>query len=207
MKINITNILLALLILIIGWQTFTRGDSNEPPIEKVITIPEVKGSTGKQTVEKVVIQPIYLPSTNQRVNVDYELKEKYEQALKDKDSVAQRNLYLKAIKINTYDKILVDNDSIQIKGYARTRGSLLDYTVDYTIKPYDYTYTPDIIKKRPSFSMGLGIDSGIPTNINTDFVAKGSLYFENSKGNGFAVGYDTDKRVWVGLRKTFTIKK
>lgn len=207
MKINVTNILLLLLICIMGWQTFTRNQTNEEPKEKVVTIPEVKGTTGAQVVEKVVLQPIYLPSSNQKINVDSAWKEKYEQALKDKDSVTQRNLYLEAIKINTYEQVLVDNDSIEIKGYARTRGSLLDYSVDYRIKSSDFTYTPEIITKRPRLSMGLGVEAGVPLLPTNNFLLKGGVYFENQKGNGFSLGYDTEQRVWIGLKKTFTVIK
>lgn len=206
MKINVTNILLILLIGIMGWQTF-HNTNNVVPKEEVIVVPEVKGTTGTQIVERVVVQPIYLPTTNQKINVDSTWKNKYEQALKDKDSVKQRNLYLEAIKINNYEKILVNNDSIEIKGYARTRGSILDYSVDYRIKPYSHTYTPKLIIERPKLSVGLGIETGVPIVPDINFLAKGNLYFENKKGNGFSVGYDTEKRIWVGLRKTFTLKK
>lgn len=207
MKINVTNILLILLIGIMSWQTFTGNQLKEEPKQEIISIPEIKGTTGTQTVEKVVLQPIYLPSTDKQVNVDSAWKEKYEQALKDKDSVAQRNLYLEAIKINTYEKTLVDNDSIEIKGYARTRGSLLDYSVEYTLKPRDFSYTPKIVTTRPKLSLGLDIELGVPTVPVSDFLAKGDIYFENKKGNGFSLGYDSEQRVWVGIRKTFTIRK
>lgn len=207
MKVNVTNILLLLLIVIMGWQTFTRDRPDEEPKQEVITTPEVTGTTGTQTVEKVVLQPIYLPSTNEKINVDSAWKEKYEQALKDKDSITQRNLYLEAIKINTYEQVLVDNDSIEIKGYARTRGSLLDYSVDYRIKPIDFTYTPEIVTRRPRLSMGLDVEAGVPIVPTSPFVLKGDVYFENKKGNGFSVGYDTEQRVWLGLRKTFTLIK
>jgi len=206
MKINVTNILLIALIVIMGWQTFSTS-SEEPVKDETIIIPEVKGSTGKKEVEQVVLQPIYLPSSNEKVNVDSVLKDKYEQALKEKDSLTQRTLYLEAIKINKYEQILVDNDSIEIKGYARTRGSLLDYSVDYRIKPFNYTYTPKVIKKRPKLSMGLQVESGIPVLPTTNFLLKGGIYFENNKGNGFSLGYDTQQRLWIGVRKTFTLKK
>ncbi len=206
MKINVTNILLILLISIMGWQTFYNTDKTIPK-EEIIVVPEVKGTTGTQTVERVVIQPIYLPTTNQKINVDSAWKDKYEQALKDKDSVSQRNLYLEAIKINSYEKVLVNNDSIEIKGYARARGSILDYSVDYTIKPYTHTYTPKLITERPRLSVGLGVETGVPMTSDINFLAKGNLYFENKKGNGFSLGYDTEKRIWVGYRKTFTLRK
>lgn len=203
MKINITNILLGLLIVVLGWQNFSKGEEEKPqPI--TVTLPESYGSTGIQTIEKAVPYPVYIPSTGENFNVDSEWKKKYENA---KDSLEKQKIYLESIKIKEYEKKLVDNDTIEITGYARTRGSLLDYSVDYRIKPSSFSYTPDVIIKRPSLSMGLGVEGGVPLNPNTNFLLKGNLYFENSKGNGFSVGYDTDKRVWIGVRKTFKLKK
>lgn len=201
MKINITNILLGVLILMMAWGNFS-GDEIKEPVPITITLPEMKGNVGR-TLEDVKITPVYLPSKNEHVNVDSEWKRKYELA---KDSLEKTNLYLEAIKINEYDKILVDNDSLKITGYARTRGSLLDYSVDYDFKP-SYTYIPKVVLRRPSLSIGVGVQFGVPTLPSSNFIAKGDIYFENNKGNGFSVGYDTERHIWVGLRKTFTLKK
>ena len=132
-------------------------------------------------------------------------KELYE---KSKDSLTRLNLYLEAIKINDYEKVLVDNDTIQITGFAKTRGSLLEYKVDYDIKSFEHTYDPEIVIRRPKLSLGFGVEAGVPTFPNgSNFLMKGNVYFENRKGEGLQFGYDTDKRVWLGIKKTFTIRK
>lgn len=205
MKINVTNILLVLLLVILGWQNFVKQDIL-PPKEKIIKIPEIKGETGKKIVTEVVYDTMYLPS-KEKIVVDSTFKAKYEQADRDRDSLKKRTLFLEAIKINKYEKVLVDNDTVKIKGYATTRGELLDYSINYTIKPPDFTYTPDVVYRRPSLSMGLGVEVGVPLIPTTNFLIKGNVYFENGKGNGFNVGYDTQQRVWLGVRKTFTLKK
>jgi hypothetical protein len=205
MKINVTNILLFLLLVILGWQNFVKQDVL-PPKERIIKLPEIKGTTGKKTITEIVYDTVYLPS-EERIVVDSTFKAKYEQAEKDNDSLKKRTLFLEAIKINKYEKLLVDNDTVRIKGYVTTRGELLDYSVDYRIEPPDFTYSPEIVKKRPSLSMGFGVEAGVPIIPTTNFLIKGDVYFENSKGNGFNLGYDTQQRVWLGVRKTFTLKK
>ena len=55
--------------------------------------------------------------------------------------------------------------------------------------------------------MGFGVEAGVPIIPTSNFLLKGDIYFENNKGNGFSLGYDTQQRVWLGVRKTFTLKK
>lgn len=204
MKINVSNILLGVLVIILLWQNFFSKEEVVQPQPVIVEIPEKSGSTGVQVVEKAVPYPVYIKETGEKYNVDLQWKKKYEEA---KDSLEKQRIYLESIKIKEYEEKLVDNDTIEITGFARTRGSLLDYSVDYRIKPSSFSYIPDVITKRPSLSMGLGVEGGIPTNPNSNFLLKGNLYFENGKGNGLNFGYDTDNRVWVGVRKTFKLKK
>ena len=85
---------------------------------------------------------MYLPSEvnpeiKEVVVVDSTLKLKYK---KETDSLKRELLYLKAIEINDYEKILIDNDTIQITGKATTRGELLDFRIDYNIKPSEFSF-------------------------------------------------------------------
>lgn len=205
MKFEIRDILMLVLVGLLSWQMFFQKNIEEKPQPITITIPERTGTTGTQIVEKVVPVPTYIPQYKQPIEVDSKYKELYEKA---QDSIQRMNLYLEAIKINDYEEKLVDNDTIEITGYAKTRGSLLEYKVDYNIKPFEHTYDPEVIIRRPSLSMGLGVEAGIPTfPNNSNFLLKGNLYFENKKGNALSVGYDTDKRIWLGLHKNFKLKK
>lgn len=203
MKLNVTNILLGVLIVILLWQNFFGGSEPVEPQPITITMPEVKGTTGAQIVEKVIQVPVYLPN-NQKISVDNKYKKLYEQT---KDSLERQNLYLEAIKINDYKEVLVDNDSIEITGYAKTRGSLLEYKVDYKIKPVSLTYIPEVKSQLPKLSLGLGVEAGVPLVPTSNFVLKGGLNIINSKGNGFNIGYDTEQRVWLGVSKTFKLIK
>jgi hypothetical protein len=203
MKINLTNILLGLLLILLGWQTFFNVTPKVEPQPIVVNIPEFKGTSGVQVVEKVVPYTVFVNS-GEKIDVDSDWKRKYEKA---KDSLEKQDLYLQSIQINTYEKSIVKNDSTEINLFATTRGSLLDYKVDYKFTPKPIEYTPKVISERPTLSMGISVEGGVPTVPTTNFLLKGSAYFENKKGNGFSLGYDTDKRAWLGIKKTFKIIK
>ena len=203
-KVNTTNILLAALVAILIWQNFFNNKEVKEPAPISVTIPERSGSTGERVIERVITQPVYIPSTNQTVQVDSKWKELYEKA---QDSLERTRLYLEAIKVRKYEKVLVDNDSIKVKGFATTRGSLLDYTIDYTIKPIEHTYKPTIIKTPPKLSLILGTDVGVPTLPNNNFSIRGNIGVINKKGNGVTFGYDNNKNVWLGVSKRIILKK
>jgi hypothetical protein len=209
MKVTVEKILIGVLIILLGWSVFSNVNREEVK-PKVITI-EVPAKSGivKDTLQIVPRDTVYLPSEvnpeiKEVVVVDSTLKLKYK---KETDSLKRELLYLKAIEINDYEKILIDNDTIQITGKATTRGELLDFRIDYNIKPSEFSYIPEVISKRPSLSAGINVEAGVPTITEAPFILKGGVHFENGKGNGFSLGYDTRNRVWVGFSKTFKIIK
>ena len=202
MKINLTNILLGVLVVILVWQNFSGNRDERPPQPITITLPEKTGSTGVVEVERVVHDTVYLPSKKEYIQVDKGWKKKYEAAKTENERL---KLFYESIKINKYEKTIVDNDTVTIKGKFTTRGALLDYNVDYTLHPMDFSYTPEIKYRHPNMMIGVGVETGIPTVPNSKFVLKGNLSFENSKGNNFNLGYDTEGRAWLGFTKTFKL--
>lgn len=205
MTIKTEHILLTILIGLIAWFVFFGGgkDKTEQPKPIIVTIPAIQGTTGAQVIETSKPYPVYVQGQGQII-VDEKYKLLYEKA---KDSLEQANLFLNAIKINDYKKTFIDNDTITIIGDLKTRGDLLEYKIDYNIKSKTFDYTPIIIKQRPRFSMSLGVSGGIPTTPTSRFNLKGELGFENKAGNALSFGYDSESRVWVGVRKNFTIIK
>jgi hypothetical protein len=200
MKINVTNLLLGILILVMSYKVFFPEPAPEPaPI--TVTIPEKVGTTGKQTIQDVRVVPIYLPNQEKPVTVDADLKDKYEKA---KDSLDQLNLYLDAIRIRDYNKTFVDNDTIKISGTGRVRGQLLDYQLDWKIKESAFTYKPKVVTQFPKFSIKGELEFGLPNllqpvGVNSpDLIAKANLRFLNRKGNSLSIGVDTEKRIWIG---------
>lgn len=203
MKLDTTKIALIILILYIGWANFFKRGRNALPKPTIITVPKIEGTTGVINIEpQIIIDTVYIKG--ETIEVDRGYKKLYE---KTKDSLARKELYLEAIKINNYSDTLVDNSDITIKGSATTRGSLLDYSIDYTIKKKDITHTPEVIRQLPRLSAGIGLELGLPTIPRNNFVLKANLSVMNKKGNTINISYDTEERAWVGYKKTFKIFK
>lgn len=202
-QINLQNILIVTLIGLFVWQFFYTKEENSDPQPIQVIIPESSGSTGIQTIESVKTVPVYVPGQGQ-VIVDESFKRLYEEA---KDSLERTNLYLNAIRINTFDTTAINNDTIKLDLYTKTRGSLLEYKIDYKIKEKVFEYKPETIVRRPRFSLSVEAEAGIPTIPNSGFLMKGGLGLENRRGESLLVGYDTENRVWVGLKKSFTVIK
>lgn len=188
-----------ILLLIIGVGLFLNYFQKEKPIE--VIIPEQKGSTGTQIIENVKTIPVPIPGGTE-VIVD---EKWYKEYLEAKDSLERLNKYVQAIQIKELDTTFIDNDTIKLSGNITTRGSLLSYKFDYNIKERKFEYTPEV--KRPRLSLIGEVGTGIPTQINQPLSIYGAAGFENQKGLGVKVGYDTQGVVRVGLTKSITIIK
>lgn len=205
MKFDSTKILLIALVLMMGYSNFFKKSDYVEPQPVTVTLPESYGSTGLQTLEPkvVVVQVPVSQGSNQTIDVDAIWKEAYEKASQD----TRDSLYNEAIRIRTYSDTLVDNNEIVIKGDARTRGSLLDFKVDYTLKEKEFTYTPEIITQYPRLSVALGGEIGVPTRVGENFTLKGNLDLMNRKGHEINLGYDTNQTVWLGYSYNFKLIK
>lgn len=196
-------VLMVILIGLVAWMLYQNNKPVEPPKPIVITIPGSSGSTGTQIIENVKTIPVPIPGGTE-VIVD---EKWYNEYLEAKDSLERLNKYVQAIQIRTLDTTFIDNDTIKLSGSLTTRGSLLSYKFNYNIKERKYEYTPEVITQRPKFSVSVEATAGIPTVPTTEFLMKGQLGFENRRGNALTVGYDTEQRVWLGVRKNLTIIK
>tara|TARA_R110000822_G_scaffold227017_1_gene359628 strand:+ start:2127 stop:2768 length:642 start_codon:yes stop_codon:yes gene_type:complete len=204
-----------LLIALIGFVIFTQFfSSSDPVIPKPVevVIPEIVGKVEDKIndVEETVVSipdPI-TPEIITKIVVDKEYKEKYEKAIKENDSIKAMNLFLKSIEINEYNKVLIDNDTIKIVAYAKTRGILLKYKIDYTIKEKTITYIPEVITERPKFTLLTGVALIVPTTtINQTMVVKLDFGFQNKKGNIIEIGYDTQKNIYLGYKQSIRFRK
>lgn len=204
MKVDKIHVILAAALLILVWFQCSGEDPVDPePI--TITIDGSEGTTGVVDLQpEVKTDTVYNTLYETEIVVDREYRELYE---KTNDSLKRLNLYLKAIQINEYSDTIVDNDEITIKAFTKVRGELLQYKADYHIKPKEFTYTPEVITRFPAFSVGVGVEAGVPLMVDESFALKANLEFMNRKGNSLTFSYDTDKRVWVGIKKTFKLKK
>lgn len=208
MKINLTNIFLGILIvllLVVGYKVLFGEQKYPDPAPITITIPAKEGGTGLQVLETVRTVPVYLPSSPETpVDIDSEWKRKYDET---KDSLDRQNLYYKAIKINKYERQSILNDStIEIFGSATTRGTLLDYAVDYRVKPSTTTYTPIVEVRRPRLQAEYGVGVFITPAMTYTPLELGLR--EGKYGIGLRAHYDPlTKAMGVSLNKTFTLIK
>tara|TARA_R110000796_G_scaffold59371_4_gene136849 strand:- start:27495 stop:28112 length:618 start_codon:yes stop_codon:yes gene_type:complete len=202
-KLDLTKILLIAALIFIGWQSFFNDEPDPIPDPITITVPETTGNSGIVNIEpEIVRDTVYIKGDI--VEVDKGYKELYEKA---KDSLEKKELYLEAIQIKKYADTIVDNDEIMIKGKATTRGSLLDYSVDYTIKEKEVTYTPEVVSRFPKLSVGLGLEFGVPLMLDDPMVVKANLSIINRKGKEFGVSYDTNGTAWVGAKIIIKLRK
>ena len=195
-----------ILLFIVLWFKGCSGATPTPQIAKVI-IPEVKGnfqakkpvheaiSSRKErtATDKKILQVenpfnIILAEENTKLKSDYS---KMSDSLKSK-------AYGKAIELNTFsykseDKYL----KLTIDGIVR--GEVSEITPSYTIKEQESEVF--VKEKLPGLKVLGGVEVGNTKTLD-DLSFKGSVLFQNRKGNIISVGYDTDNKIWLGYYRT-----
>lgn len=98
---------------------------------------------------------IYLPEPIKgEVIIDSTYYDKYKSL---KDSISKDSLFKEVIKINEY-KELIEDDTLKIDLYMKSRGEVLSYKVNYKTKPYNIaidTILPVNVPSYPEFYAGL----------------------------------------------------
>ena len=127
---------------------------------------------------------IILAEENTKLKSDYS---KMSDSLKSK-------AYDKAIELNTFsykseDKYL----KLTIDGIVR--GEVSEITPSYTIKEQESEVF--VKEKLPGLKVLGGVEVGNTKTLD-DLSFKGSVLFQNRKGNIISAGYDTDKKIWAG---------
>ena len=210
-NIDLKKILIVALLGFIVFQQFFATDPPPVPEDVTVVIPEVVGAV-TETIEEVLEVEVEVPHNAiplvvETIIVDQEYKQKYETVIKEKDSVAAENLFLRSIQIKEYSKTVVDNDDVKIDASAKVRGALLDYKVDYTLKGKKITYTPKIVTQRPKFTMLTNLELIVPTQPQNELAVKVGLGFQNQKGNIINVGVDNNKNIYAGYSYAIKFKK
>ena len=197
---NTTNILLVVLIIIFLGNYFKK----EPvpvPAEVTVTIPESSGTSGVRTIEKIIQIPVI--SREREYLVDKVYYDKYMQA---KDSLEKLNLHVESIQIKEYKDTLINNNEIIIESYAKTRGSLLEQKIDYTIKEKPFSYKPVCIKERPRLTLLPTLEFGLnKEDLSANF--KGGFGLQNKVGDIISLSTDTKGYIYIGYSKSLTILK
>jgi len=191
--------------------------NNDPKVNDVtIVTPEEVGGVEKKLAEAIpdtVYIEVLIPGKNKpqkkQIIVDSTYKAKYDAALKANDSITARNLYLESISINEVSETLIDNKDIKIDGKFKTRGTLLEYSIDYKIKSDTIKYTPQVTYLHPKLTIVYGVKLGLPIQaVNPGQpTIEAVLGFQNKKGNMVTFGITSDKRATVGYYKSFKLIK
>ena len=193
-----------ILFFLMVW--FNAGDGKEIKTVKVI-VPTV---TGKLESKKPELKPleikqkqivkkdglvykenpfnIILAEENAKLKADYS---KMSDSLKSK-------AYDKAIELSTFsykseDKYL----KLTIDGIVR--GEVSEITPSYTIKEQESEVF--VKEKLPGLKVLGGIEVGNTKTLD-DLSFKGSVFFQNRKGNIISAGYDTDNKIWLGYYRS-----
>ena len=106
--------------------------------------------------------------------------------------------YDKAIELNTFsykseDKYL----KLTIDGIVR--GEVSEITPSYTIKEQESEVF--VKEKLPGLKVLGGVEVGNTKTLD-DLSFKGSVLFQNRKGNIISAGYDTDNKIWLGYYRS-----
>ena len=131
---------------------------------------------------------IILAEENTKLKADYS---KMSDSLKSK-------AYDKAIELNTFsykseDKYL----KLTIDGIVR--GEVREITPSYTIKEQESEVF--VKEKLPGLKVLGGVEVGNTKTLD-DLSFKGSVLFQNRKGNIISAGYDTDNKIWIGYYRS-----
>lgn len=107
-------------------------------------------------------------------------------------------MFTEVNQINAFSsKFEDDNIILNINGIAR--GEVKEITPSYTIK--QQRIDVPIQEKLPALRVYGGGEVG-NTKILDELSFKGSVLFQNRKGNIISAGYDTDNKIWLGYYRS-----
>lgn len=161
-------------------------------------------------VVKNVFDTIYypIPVVKTKIEVDSSLVDEYKKA---NDSL-KKELFEKAVTVNDYVETFEDSiQTITVK--AQTTGTLNSLQASYETKPRTVTLDTTLTVEVPHYKRSLTPYSevGIPTKLSPNLeqamkntvVLKVGIDFKTKKNWTYGLSYDTEKRVWVKIGKTF----
>lgn len=211
-KYHYQAIIALIAILFIGSNIFQKDNTVNDDV--VVVIPEINGGGGKE-IDSVKTDTVYIEKIINKYNkeavealvVDALYKEKYENAIKENDSLKAKNIFLESIKINEFKGELLDDSKITIKGKIKTRGKLLSYDIDYTIKKDSISYSPEIKYRHPSLSLIYGADVIMPTSLlnETSPIIAGKIGLQFKKGDIITIGMTSQNQILLGYSRTIKL--
>lgn len=204
MKIDAkTVIIIGLLVWIIGMSYFNSGPNTKPFFT---SSPTIVGTEQKDVIPEVATDTVYITKTifkdkyidKKIIVVDSLYKAEYLSALKENDSLRALNLFLSSIELKTFNDTILDDKNVSIKAKIKTRGDLISYKVDYTIKPQKHEYIPEV--KLPRLTILGGVDLSVPSEGTGYPNLEANLNFMNRKGSMYSVGLDSRNNISIGYK-------
>lgn len=210
-QINLNNIRIPEWIKYFGWilaiaiLLWVKSCSPEPKTKTVtITIPEKKGSFTPVKPASIKVTEYKLekgdpiitenPLNKKLLEENKNLKDKFKSV---SDSI-KLVMFEEANQINQFSsKFEDDNLILNINGIAR--GEVKEITPSYTIKQQRASVLVE--NKLPGLRMLGGVEVGNTKTLD-DLSFKGSVLFQNRKGNIISAGYDTDNKIWLGYYRS-----
>ena len=116
---------------------------------------------------------------------------------KANDSIKKLS-FNKAIQLNKFStKFEDENIVLNVNGVVR--GEVKEVTPNYTIKKKEIEVPVKV--KEAVFRLLGGVEVGNTKTLD-DLSFKGSVLFQNRKGNIISAGYDTDNKIWLGYYRS-----
>lgn len=196
-------LLVLILVIMLFLQNSCNNNIKDNP-NVIITKPS-EGSFGFEVPDEIDLPNyIYIPIKGDEVifenPLNQKLKNQYDLAVKENDSLKLKLLYYTAIQKRSYKKVF-DNKDITATIYAMTTGTLDSIRMDYIEKP------DTIVVKQPVFRLLTGTSLMFnPTTLKYDLSLNAGI--QNKKGNIFTGSVNTHKDISIGyLHNLWTIKK
>jgi hypothetical protein len=188
---NVFIVALIAIILILG--------TCSGPKEKVVTVvqPEYTKVTDTVFIEKIKLKTIVVKDGTVVVN-----KEKYNDYIKEKDTVKKKDQFVNSITIRDYNTKVIDNDTVSVEVYSKVQGELI--AVNAKVKVKQQEIKERIITQRPKLSILVGAEVGYQ---NFEFNPLIKTGIQTKSGNIYTASIDLNKNVYVGFSKTFTLFK
>lgn len=207
--IKVIKYLLVAIVFHFAMEWFEGCSSEKTKSTQKVIIPEVFGKFEPKKPESKPLEIKQIPVTVIKkeglVHKENSLNEKLleeNRSLKDKFKSVRDSIKLamfeESNQINQFSsKFEDDNITLNINGIAR--GEVKEITPSYTIK----RQKADVVveNKLPGLRVLGGVEVGNTKTLdNLSF--KGSVLFQNRKGNIISAGYDTDNKIWLGYYKS-----
>jgi hypothetical protein len=129
-------------------------------------------------------------------------KDKYNEYIKEKDTVKKKELFIETITVREYNTNVINNDTVKVDVYSKVQGVLISTNATVTVKPREIQER--IITQRPRLSLIVGAEVGYRSFEFNPLIKTG---IQTKSGNIYTASIDLNKNVYVGFSKTFTIIK